>query len=337
MTDHLRHKADFLGLQSAVLTDPDALERAAPNLAWHGCHPFGDVTGGQAVEERFWRPLRQAFPDLQRRDDIVIAGRFETGDWVAATGHLAGTWKEEWLGFGPTRRLAFLRYGEFWRYQDGRPVEARVVLDLVEVLRQCGRDPLPPWPGAPGLSPAPQTGDGVRLVPADPAETQRSLELVEAMLFGGLRAYDGADLRSMGMERYWHPGMMWYGPGGIGSNRGIDGFQRDHQRPFLEAFPDRVGGNHRARIAEGNYVASTGWPSLRATHRGAYLGVPATERPVTMTVMDWWRRDGGLLAENWVFIDMPALFLQLGRDLLAEARQAGAACLPASRPYAPGR
>lgn len=323
MTDHVRHKAELVGLLSAALADPTALGRAAPDLEWHGCHPFGILVGASAVEEGFFAPLRRAFPDLQRRDDIVIAGPFETGDWVAATGHLAGTWTGEWLGFGPTRRLTLLRYGEFWRFDGGRPVEARVVVDLMEVLRQCGRDPLPPWPGAPGISPAPQTGNSVQLAPSDPDETRHSLELVEAMIFGGLRAYDGKGLGSMGMERYWHPGMMWYGPGGIGSNRGIDGFQRDHQRPFLEAFPDRVGGNHRARIADGSYVASTGWPSLRATHRGAYLGVPATGRAVTMTVMDWWRRDGDLLAENWVFIDMPALFLQLGRDLLAEARAAG--------------
>lgn len=320
MTDHPRNKKDALSLLSAVVTDPGALDQAAPDLAWHGCHPFGTLDGPAAVEERFWRPLRRAFPDLQRRDDVCIAGGFETGDWVAATGHYAGTWMQDWLGFGPTRRLTFLRYGEFYRYQDGRMAEARIVLDLIEVLRQCGRDPLPAWPGAPGLSPAPQTQDGIHLQSSDAAETKRSRDLVEDMIFGGLRAFDGADLRSMGMERYWHPGMMWYGPGGIGSNRGIDGFQRDHQRPFLEAFPDRAGGNHRARIADGAYVASTGWPSLRATHRGPYLGVPATGAAITMTVMDWWRRDGNLLAENWVFIDMPALFLQLGRDLLAEAR-----------------
>jgi hypothetical protein len=31
--------------------------------------------------------------------------------------------------------------------------------------------------------------------------------------------------------------------------------------------------------------------------------------------MDWWRREGDLLVENWVFIDMIDLFLQLGVDL----------------------
>jgi hypothetical protein len=36
-----------------------------------------------------------------------------------------------------------------------------------------------------------------------------------------------------------------------------------------------------------------------------------------MRVMDWWRQEDGLLAENWVLIDLPHLFLQMGVDLLA--------------------
>ncbi len=39
-----------------------------------------------------------------------------------------------------------------------------------------------------------------------------------------------------------------------------------------------------------------------------------------MRVMDWWRRDGDLLSENWIFIDIPELLHQLGRDIFAEAR-----------------
>ncbi len=297
---------------------------AAPNLDWHGPCPIGALRGLGAVRARFWQPFKHAFPDLERRDDIAIAGTFETGDWVATTGYYAGTWARDWLGFPPTGQLTWIRFGEFYRVEAGRVVEARVLLDVLDVLRQGGRCPLPASPGVDGLAPGPATHDGVILSPADPAETASSLRLVEDMIFGGLRGFDGADLRSMGMERFWTAGMMWYGPCGIGATRGVAGFERYHQRPFLHAFPDRVGGNHRARLAQGAYVASTGWPSIHATHQGDYLGHPATGRPITMVVMDWWRRDGDLLAENWVFIDLPHLFLQFGRDLLAEARAVGA-------------
>lgn len=53
------------------------------------------------------------------------------------------------------------------------------------------------------------------------------------------------------------------------------------------------------------------------THAGPYLGAPATDRAITMRVMDWWREEDGLLAENWVLIDLPHLFLQMGVDLFA--------------------
>ena len=37
--------------------------------------------------------------------------------------------------------------------------------------------------------------------------------------------------------------------------------------------------------------------------------------------MDWWRRKGALLAENWILIDFPHLFMQLGIDLFQIMRE----------------
>jgi hypothetical protein len=139
--------------------------------------------------------------------------------------------------------------------------------------------------------------------------------MVEAMI-GGLRAYDQADLSSMNMANYWHPEMLWYGPCGIGATRGIKEFEDFHQRPFLRAFPNRQPNKYKALIAEGLFVAWAGWPGLRATHLGRYLGHPATGKEIQMRGVDWWKRDGDLLVENWVFLDMVHLFLQLGVDLL---------------------
>ena len=106
-------------------------------------------------------------------------------------------------------------------------------------------------------------------------------------------------------------------PAGIGSNFTYAGFQKDHRIPFLTGFPDRIGGNHYARFGDGNYVCSGGWPSINATHGGLYLGVAATDRKITQRVMDFWRCADGQIMENWVFIDMPDLFLQMGVDLFA--------------------
>jgi hypothetical protein len=191
-----------------------------------------------------------------------------------------------------------------------------LLLDLPDLMRQAGTSPLPRPDAAEFRTPGPASHDGVVLTAQNAAETQASYDLVMAMI-GGLRRYDQESLASMGQHAYWHERMMWYGPGGIGATRGVDGFQMHYQRHFLQAFPDRQGGDHKARLAEGAYAASTGWPSVRATWRGDWLGVIAPDAPIGMRVMDFWRREGSRLRENWVFIDIPDLHRQAGSPLFA--------------------
>jgi predicted ester cyclase len=291
-----------------------------PDIDWHGPHPINSQRGAAAVVSKVWSPLLAACPDLERRDEIVIAGEFKAseskdGVWVAAMGHYCGLFQRDWLGIPATGTTLNIRYGEFSRMLDGRIVECYTILDLLDVMRQaqCWPD-LPPSPGVVDRWPGPATRDGVSSVVADAADSDRSLRLVEAMI-AGLMRYDQKSLDSMQQPLYWTPSFMWYGPAGIGTARGMQNYRDVHQRPFLAAFPDRVGGNHKCRIGDGNYVASTGWPSIRATHRANYLGQPATNKPITMRVMDFWRRDADKLAENWVFIDMPDLLRQFGKTL----------------------
>ena len=288
------------------------------DVAWHGPHPINAQQGYRAVLAGFWTPFLAAFPDIERRDDIIISGTFKGGSWVGATGHYTGTFVNEWLGIPSTGGVLNVRYGEFSRLEGGRVCEVYLILDILDVLRQAGCWPrgLPKSPGVADRAPGPGSGDGVVLKPYDSDEGTQSLALVEAMI-AGLMSYDRLTLESMGMERFWHPQMMWYGPAGIGTSRALKGFQDVHQRAFLKAFPDRVGGDHKARIGEGTYVGSAGWPSVRATHQGPWLGVPATERRISMRVMDFWRREDNLLRENWVFIDQLDLLLQMDFDVMA--------------------
>ncbi|MFM2042385.1 MAG: hypothetical protein RLY86_961 [Pseudomonadota bacterium] len=288
----------------------------APGTVWNGPHPLNSVTGADGVLDGVWGPLVQALPDIGRRDDILMSGSFKGGDWVASTGLWIGTFARDWLGIPATGGVVTLRYGEFCRFQDGRIFESFVILDLPGLMRQAGVWPLPPSRGAEGIVPGPASHDGIILDAGNPEEAARSLSLVEAMI-AGLMQYDGQSLESMGMERFWRPDMLWYGPAGIGTSRGLKGFQDHHQRPFLTAFPDRVGGDHKCRIGQNAYVASTGWPSVRATHLGGgWLGCPPSGRRIGMRVMDFWRREGTLLAENWVFIDIIDLLLQMGVDVM---------------------
>lgn len=294
------------------------------DVAWTGFHPFNELKGSEAVAQGWWQPLRAAFPDAKRDIFILLGGEFEGKQWVSATGCFWGTFARDWAGIPATGRPVAIRFGEFAALREGRIVEDYLLLDMVDVMRQAGYRVLPPATGE-DYWPRPFCQESVLLSEQDATESTRSLRLVEAMI-GGLGQFDGTDAGSatpkMGQMAYWTPDMHWYGPVGIGSSRNRQEYERNHQTPFLTAFPDRKGfvhpkgGRHKARIAEGCFVASTGWPSVRATQLGEYLGVPATGQPVEMRVADWWRREGDRLVQNWVFIDLPHLFLQMGVDLL---------------------
>ena len=316
----------WLDATRAVNFASDACEQwVAADAVWHCSHPVNALHGRAAIEQGWGSPLATAFADIGRRADIFMAAAFDgrfcggAGIWVATTGHYCGTFSAPLFGIEPSHNVAFLRFGEFYRVENGKIVEARVLVDLIDLLRQTGVRVLPIPTGVETLVPGPADHAGLLYASQSPDTTDQSMQLVESMI-GGLHQFKDGSLKSMGMHAHWSAEMMWYGPAGIGTMRRVEGFQTHHQKPFLIAFPDRKGGNHRARIAEGNYVASTGWPSITATHAGDYLGVSATHREITMRVMDWWRVANGTLSENWVFIDLPHLMLQMGVDLLARAK-----------------
>jgi predicted ester cyclase len=291
---------------------------AHPAFGLRAGYPVGAGSGAGFFADALCQPLGAAFAAGEQRTDIAVSGVWKGGQWLARSGHLAGVFRRDLWGIPASGRVAFLRFGRFDRFDAGALVETIVLLDLPQLMIEAGV-----WPVGPALSglvtaPGPASHDGIVAV-ADPADSAASLALVEAMI-GGLHKFDG-DLQTMRMTSYWHDDFWWFGPAPIGSFRGHADYERGHQRPFLTAFPDRVGGNHAARIAQGPYVASTGWPSIHATHSGGdWLGLPPTGRPVTMRVMDFWRRDGDQLIENWVMIDIPDLLLQMGIDVFARMR-----------------
>lgn len=118
---------------------------------------------------------------------------------------------------------------------------------------------------------------------------------------------------------------MWYGPSGIGTTRGLDAFVNRHQDRFNHAFPaygSYHSGIHSAELGEGNYAAWVGWPSIRSIQAGEYLGCPPSGKNIEWRLMDFYRREGDLIIENWVPIDMLYVFLQLGVDVMGRLRKA---------------
>ncbi len=89
----------------------------------------------------------------------------------------------------------------------------------------------------------------------------------------------------------------------------------------MTAFPDRAVQDLDALFAEGPYSGAPGWAGVKATHTGEYLGQPASGNQVEINGLDYWKRDGEMYVENWVFVDMIHLFRQLGVDLFARLAQ----------------
>ncbi|MEM9853087.1 MAG: ester cyclase [Pseudomonadota bacterium] len=313
-----------------ILADPSkASARLTPDSSWHIAHPVNHLVGPDAIAEGFLKPLAAALTQIERRDILFMGGTnrlHENGRWVAAITHYVGNFTAPLFGLKPSGSMIFLRSGEFYRLdEDGRIAEARIIFDMVDVMYQIRRMPIPSL-GDEITWPAPATQDG--LCPTAPYEGD-AFDVVERMT-KTLGQYTPGTFHSegqIGEGGVWTDNMLWYGPGGIGSNYRWDGFVQDHRAPFLIAFPDRKGGHHYCRFGDSHYAAMGGWPSIHATFAEDYLGLKATGGPITMRVMDFYRIDpqadggaqGGRLAENWVFIDLAELFAQCGRDLIAEA------------------
>ena len=113
--------------------------------------------------------------------------------------------------------------------------------------------------------------------------------------------------------------MMWYGPCGIGTARGLGGFVNHHQLPFRKTFKQRnywkIG--HYIELGDGPYSMTGGWHSIDAIHgEKDWLGYEATGKSVTMRVMDFYLHNEGLIRENWVPIDIMHILKQIDIDVL---------------------
>ena len=328
---------DFQAQKAVVRAHYDAMEQAtAENVAgvlaertsadwlWRGMHPFYEQTGAADVAASFWAPFLRAFSRVQRREDIFFAGRnIQDGgpeaDWVVSMGHLMGLFDAPFLGIPATRKIAMVRYCEFNRVEGGVITETTLHIDLIHLMHQAGLQPLPPQTGAHLVQPGPRTHDGMLFAAHNPAEGAETLALIERMC--SRISASGRKVDPQGeLPLDWHQDMIWWGPDGIGATYTIDRYAEQHQAPFRTHLKDRVFNGHIARVAEGNYGGFFGWPNLTVTPIGGYLGLPATNRPADMRVIDIYRREGDKLAENWIFIDILHFLSMQGLDVLGRMR-----------------
>ncbi|MDG1338854.1 MAG: ester cyclase [Paracoccaceae bacterium] len=290
----------------------------APGAVVHLAHPFETLVGPQGLVDEAFAPLFAAIPDLERRDMILMQGTTPKGaDWVGVCGHYAGRFDGPFLGIPGTGRMVAMRYHEFYRFEGGRCVEVQALWDLPELMMQAGVWPLAPALGRSWQALSPITQDGLAISGDGTAAMDVVIEMLTHLRYNN----DGVD--AMRLDAFWHPHCSWYGPAGIGTARGIHGFRKHHQIPFLDAMPDRVGDPHGGHaFAQGDYVGFTAWPGMHMTLTGGgWLGMPTDGQRITMRSLDFWRVQDGMIRENWVLVDLLDVYNQLGVDVLARMRE----------------
>ncbi|NNK66423.1 MAG: SnoaL-like domain-containing protein [Rhodobacteraceae bacterium] len=322
LPNDLKSRSRALLMALAEGADPAGIYH--PDAVVHAGHPWGDLTGIEAISA-LWASLRTALPDMERRDLIFVGGenrddpRLDTPrapHLVAAIGHLQGSFLADLIDIPPTFGVAHLRHSEAHWLDGDRFRESWLFLDLLDLKRQAGLWPLPPSLGTEGMWPGPATQDGLRADDA-PWDGADALDTVFKM-HAALLSFDGVSLESMPHAEYWTTHFMYYASSGIGMCRGLEGFRAHHQIPFLRAFPDRTATGHFIRISDGPYAVTGG--VVTGTHSGEYLGMPATGKHIRIPVMDFYRLEGDRIAENWLPMDVPYVAHQMGHDLFARLR-----------------
>ena len=332
MNKHSRHKnclAAFRAAlydfsENAVRTELGAL--STQHTVFRLGYPFETMLGPDVFYKHAYAPLIHAWPDLERRDNIVIGGADSQGnDWVGCCGNYVGTFRFPWLGIPPNGLPTQMRFHEFYRFIDDVVVEAQMLWDIPEVMLQANVWPMAPALGKEGPVPGPADCSGLNTGIIDADQSQATESLVIDMISEMIRHPVEGGPELMQLEKFWHPNMSWYGPSGIGTSRGIQGFRHSHQIPFLNAMPDRgtcTEGTEHHFFAENQFAAVTGWPNMRQTlSHGGWLGLAPTGKRITLKSLDFWRVENDLIRENWVLVDLLDVYHQLGIDVFARMRE----------------
>lgn len=114
------------------------------------------------------------------------------------------------------------------------------------------------------------------------------------------------------MSSWFHDDFQWDGNAGCGQKSGLDDFRTGWQIPFRSAFGDRRYDTH-LWMEDGDWAACFG--TCHATHSGAFMGIPATGRPVRIPYVDFWQVRDGRIAYNKVDVDLASVAAQLGWDV----------------------
>ena len=140
----------------------------------------------------------------------------------------------------------------------------------------------------------------------DLSKTKKTQEVIESMV-DGLN-----DHRIEDIGEFFSKNFRWMGNFGCGTKSGLKEFQDNWQKPFQEAFSNKVCIDE-ARLFMGEWAAAFG--RQEAIHSGEFMGIKPTGKKVEIKYMDFWKVSEGKIKDNWVMVDFPFVMKQLGVDV----------------------
>jgi predicted ester cyclase len=246
---------------------------------------------------QFVSEIRVGMPDVHYDvDHLTDDDLIGEGDRVVQRLLASGTQTGVLLGIPPTGRHVTWTEMHIGRYDGGKLVEHWGNVDIFGMFSQLGVIPAPPGSGQ--RLPTPQPPAVIGGVATSP-EANKSLlrRFIEEVWNKG--NFDVAD-------ELFHPQatspsapQLPVGPEGVKTIAGM----------FRSAFPD-FHMTIEDIIAEADIVV--GRFNQGGTHRGEFMGVAPTGRPVQFTEIGILRIQGGKVVESWYETDMMGLMQQLG-------------------------
>ena len=200
--------------------------------------PLNEFNGIDNFIEKFWNPLFDAFPDIERRENIILGGSFRDKVQVGSYSTLSGFFLKPWLGIKPNFKMINLKCCEIHEIKNERIIESHILIDVMDFLRQADKWVINPSRGSEGAWLPPVNTDGVNFFEEDMSKSKNSLQQALSMnrsldIKPEKENISKDELRQRlinhPQKEFWHKDMIWYGPCGIGTSRSLEGVVDMHQ------------------------------------------------------------------------------------------------------------
>ena len=183
-------------------------------------YPINEFIGVKNLKDKIWVPLFEAFPDLERRENIVVGGAFRDKVLVGSYSVLSGYFRNSWLGIKPNNKMINLRCCEIHELKENKIIESHILIDVMDFLRQCDISTINPSRGSEGAWLPPINTDGVNFFEKDIEVS--NLNLKQALEMGrSLNIKPEKEnlsdnelkerLLNHPQKEYWHNKMIRYG------------------------------------------------------------------------------------------------------------------------------